>query len=142
MTAGKNTGRQGVDLAVPTDLSHLLAGRRSLRSLAPPTIPSKFGRPDLSLPQREGPFGRRCQPESLRSRPRPRVPESGVTARSTGHHQLGGAGRCRRYGGESGRALGLDNVWVQPGAEGPELEARLAAGGFSYSVHDCIMNRT
>lgn len=39
-------------------------------------------------------------------------------------------------------ALGLDNIWVQPGAESPALTALLVDSGLAYSLHDCIMVRS
>ncbi len=38
--------------------------------------------------------------------------------------------------------LGLDNVWLQPGAESPRLVAALQDGGFNYLAHACIMVRS
>ena len=38
--------------------------------------------------------------------------------------------------------LGLGNVWVQPGAESPDLVALLLESGLSYSLQDCIMVRS
>ncbi len=38
--------------------------------------------------------------------------------------------------------LGLDNVWLQPGAESPQLVAALQDGGFNYLAHACIMVRS
>jgi predicted CoA-binding protein len=35
--------------------------------------------------------------------------------------------------------LGLDNVWLQPGAESPEIMSFLEAGSFNYLATACIM---
>ena len=35
--------------------------------------------------------------------------------------------------------LGLKNVWLQPGAESPEVLEFLSAHGFNYLVNTCIM---
>jgi predicted CoA-binding protein len=40
------------------------------------------------------------------------------------------------------REAGLTNVWLQPGAESPEVEAYLDAHGFEYLTNACIMVRT
>lgn len=40
------------------------------------------------------------------------------------------------------RAAGLTTVWLQPGAESPEVEAYLADNGFDYLVNTCIMTRS
>ncbi len=40
-------------------------------------------------------------------------------------------GECRR--------LGLNNVWLQPGAESPEVLAYLQQNGFNYLANTCIM---
>jgi len=40
------------------------------------------------------------------------------------------------------RALGLQRVWIQPGAESPMVLAFLEANGFTYRVDDCIIRRT
>lgn len=40
------------------------------------------------------------------------------------------------------RAAELTTVWLQPGAESPEVEAYLAANGFDYLVNACIMTRS
>lgn len=37
------------------------------------------------------------------------------------------------------RELGLDNVWLQPGAESPEALAYLQQHGFNYLANACIM---
>jgi uncharacterized protein len=37
--------------------------------------------------------------------------------------------------------LGLDNIWVQPGAEDQAVMDRLADGGFQYLANACIMVR-
>ena len=37
--------------------------------------------------------------------------------------------------------LGYDNVWLQPGAESPELLAKLEASGLRYIADSCIMVR-
>ena len=37
------------------------------------------------------------------------------------------------------RTLGYMNVWVQPGAESPEVLAYLQDGGFNYLANACIM---
>ena len=39
-------------------------------------------------------------------------------------------------------ALDLDNVWVQPGAEDPEVERFIAANDLTAVVNACIMVRT
>ena len=39
-------------------------------------------------------------------------------------------------------ALGLDNVWVQPGAEDPAVERFIEANGLTAVVNACIMVRT
>ncbi len=36
---------------------------------------------------------------------------------------------------------GILNIWVQPGAESPELEERLATGPFTYLTRACVMVR-
>jgi len=36
-------------------------------------------------------------------------------------------------------ALNLKNVWIQPGAEGPEALAFLQENGFNYLANACIM---
>ena len=38
--------------------------------------------------------------------------------------------------------LGLDNVWVQPGAESPEVMTYLQENGFNYLANSCIMVRS
>ncbi|MCB2223805.1 MAG: CoA-binding protein [Actinobacteria bacterium] len=43
---------------------------------------------------------------------------------------------------EQCRELGLMNVWVQPGAESPEVLAALEEGGFHYLASSCIMVRS
>lgn len=43
---------------------------------------------------------------------------------------------------EQCRQLGLTNVWLQPGAESPELLAALQDGGFNYLADACIMVRS
>ncbi len=35
--------------------------------------------------------------------------------------------------------LGLENVWLQPGAESPEVMSALEAGSFNYLANACIM---
>lgn len=40
---------------------------------------------------------------------------------------------------EKCKALGLDNVWLQPGAESSEIMSSLEAGGFNYLASACIM---
>ena len=40
------------------------------------------------------------------------------------------------------RELGLANVWVQPGAESPEVLAYLQEHGFNYMANACIMVRS
>jgi len=40
------------------------------------------------------------------------------------------------------RELGLHNVWIQPGAESPEVLAYLDAEGFNYLANACIMVRS
>jgi uncharacterized protein len=37
--------------------------------------------------------------------------------------------------------LGLNNIWVQPGAEDQAVMDRLAEGGFNYLANACIMVR-
>ena len=37
--------------------------------------------------------------------------------------------------------LGIDNIWVQPGAEDHKVMNRLADGGFHYLANACIMVR-
>jgi predicted CoA-binding protein len=37
------------------------------------------------------------------------------------------------------KELGLHNVWVQPGAESPEVIAYLGANDFNYLANACIM---
>jgi hypothetical protein len=37
--------------------------------------------------------------------------------------------------------LGWDNVWLQPGADSPELLAKLEAAGLRYVADSCIMVR-
>ena len=36
---------------------------------------------------------------------------------------------------------GIRNIWLQPGAESPELIARLESGPFDWLAHACIMVR-
>ncbi len=36
---------------------------------------------------------------------------------------------------------GIFNIWLQPGAESPELMEKLEAGPFSWLAHACIMVR-
>jgi predicted CoA-binding protein len=36
---------------------------------------------------------------------------------------------------------GIRNIWLQPGAESPELMARLDSGPFDWLAHACIMVR-
>lgn len=38
--------------------------------------------------------------------------------------------------------LGLENVWVQPGAESPEVMTYLQENGFNYLANSCIMVRS
>jgi predicted CoA-binding protein len=38
--------------------------------------------------------------------------------------------------------MGLDNVWVQPGAESAEVMAYLSEQGFNYLANACIMVRS
>lgn len=40
---------------------------------------------------------------------------------------------------EECQELGLDNVWLQPGAESPEVMSVLEAGSFNYLANACIM---
>ncbi len=40
---------------------------------------------------------------------------------------------------KTARELGYLNVWVQPGAESPEVLAYLQEHGFNYLAHACIM---
>jgi predicted CoA-binding protein len=40
---------------------------------------------------------------------------------------------------EAARDLGLWNVWVQPGAESPEVLSFLQANDFNYLANACIM---
>jgi predicted CoA-binding protein len=42
---------------------------------------------------------------------------------------------------EECEAAGALNIWLQPGAESPELMARLEAGPFNWVAHACIMVR-
>jgi predicted CoA-binding protein len=42
----------------------------------------------------------------------------------------------------SARELGLNNVWVQPGAESPEVMAYLNENDFNYLANACIMVRS
>ena len=37
--------------------------------------------------------------------------------------------------------LGIRNIWLQPGAESPEVLERLESGPFEYLAHACIMVR-
>ena len=37
--------------------------------------------------------------------------------------------------------LGIDNIWIQPGAEDRAVMERLEAGGFAYLANACIMVR-
>ena len=37
------------------------------------------------------------------------------------------------------RRLGHTNVWIQPGAESPEVLEELESGGYSYLANACIM---
>lgn len=39
-------------------------------------------------------------------------------------------------------ALGLENIWLQPGAESPEVNAYLDEHGFNALVNACIMVRS
>ena len=43
---------------------------------------------------------------------------------------------------EEARSLGIDNVWVQPGAESPAVLTYLQEHGFNYLANSCIMVRT
>ncbi len=43
---------------------------------------------------------------------------------------------------DQAEALGLRNVWVQPGAENEEVLERLETGSFDYLVRACIMVRS
>ncbi len=127
---------------MPTDLSYLLAGRPLVAVVGASDHPYKFGgriyrylkekghRVVAVNPNRPEVDGDLAYPD-LASLPAPPDIINLVVPADVGVTVVGQAAR-----------LGLDNIWVQPGAEGPELEARLAAGGFAYSVHDCIMNRT
>ncbi len=40
------------------------------------------------------------------------------------------------------RELGIENVWVQPGAESPAVLAYLQENGFNYLANSCIMVRS
>ena len=40
---------------------------------------------------------------------------------------------------ESAHQQGLTNVWIQPGAESPEVLAYVQDHGFNYLAHACIM---
>ncbi len=40
------------------------------------------------------------------------------------------------------RRAGVDNVWVQPGAESPAVMAYLQEHGFNYLANSCIMVRS
>ena len=40
---------------------------------------------------------------------------------------------------ETSLELGLDNIWLQPGAESPETLAFLQEHGFNYLANACIM---
>jgi hypothetical protein len=40
------------------------------------------------------------------------------------------------------RALGLSNVWIQPGAESPEVMSYLNENEFNYLANSCIMVRS
>jgi hypothetical protein len=40
---------------------------------------------------------------------------------------------------EKCKELGLDNVWLQPGAESSEIMSFLEAGSFNYLANACIM---
>lgn len=40
------------------------------------------------------------------------------------------------------KQLGYSNVWLQPGAESPEVMAYLSANGFNYLANTCIMVRS
>ena len=43
---------------------------------------------------------------------------------------------------EQAKELGLDNMWIQPGAESPSVLRYLQEHGFDYLAHDCIMVRS
>ena len=43
---------------------------------------------------------------------------------------------------EKARELGYTNVWVQPGAESPEVIAYLTQHSFNYLANSCIMVRS
>ena len=43
---------------------------------------------------------------------------------------------------EEAKQLGLENVWVQPGAESPGVMRYLQEQGFNYLANSCIMVRT
>lgn len=43
---------------------------------------------------------------------------------------------------QSARELGYMNVWVQPGAESPEVMSYLQDHGFNYLANACIMVRS
>ncbi len=43
---------------------------------------------------------------------------------------------------EAAQDLGLRNVWVQPGAESPEVLTFLQENGFNYLANACIMVRS
>ena len=40
------------------------------------------------------------------------------------------------------KRLGIDNMWVQPGAENPSVLRYLQEEGFNYTANSCIMVRT
>lgn len=40
------------------------------------------------------------------------------------------------------KELGYSNVWIQPGAESPEVMAYLSANDFNYLANTCIMVRS
>jgi predicted CoA-binding protein len=42
---------------------------------------------------------------------------------------------------DEAEALGIQNIWLQPGAESPEVLERLESGPFDYLAHACIMVR-
>ena len=43
---------------------------------------------------------------------------------------------------DEAEALGIRNIWLQPGAESPAVMERLTSGDFDYLAHACIMVET
>ena len=39
------------------------------------------------------------------------------------------------------KQAGIDNIWLQPGASSPDLQAELDSGGFNWLAEACVMVR-